>query len=295
MDNRHAYLIMAHADPEHLQQLINAIDDFRNDIFIHIDGKADVIKFQGIASTKSKLKFLEHRVDVYWGDSSLIDAEYALFNCVRGGCYSRIHLISGADYPLKSQDEIHQFFDSHVDEEFIGFENGDKELYGGELRKKMRLYNFFLPYISHPNKRIASFFNFIRRVLLAFQMIVGVNRHYSFDIIKKGSEWASLSQAFVNELLKYETTIKREYKYTHCCDEIYKQTIAWNSKFRDRISPLGNLRFIDFARGNNKSPYTFKDCDYEILVASKSLFARKFSSSISKGVISRLNKAINLI
>lgn len=283
---RHAYLIMAHADPNHLYQLVQAIDDSRNDIYIHIDLKSDISKFQWITTKHSKLVFIDDRIDVRWGDPSQIYAEYALFKNVVSGNYYRIHLISGADYPLKSQDEIHHFFDQHSDEEFINFEN-DKEL-GSEIRKKMRLYNFFLPYISNPNKSVAQFFNFARRVLLLLQMLVGINRQYSINELKKGSQWVSVTQSFVNKLMEYEKDIKTQYRFTHCCDEIYKQTIAWNCGFKDRISPLGNLRLIDFKRGNRRSPYTFRESDYNIIKLSDALFARKFSSSESGSLIEKL-------
>lgn len=279
MCKRHAYLIMAHSDPEHLSKLVEAIDDYRNDIFIHLDKKSDISKFLHIKAKKSKLKFIEERIDVRWGDPSQIDAEYALLRYGAICDYGRIHLISGADFPLKSQDEIHAFFEKYPEKEFISFEN-EKELVG-ELRKKMRLYNFFLPYISNPNLFVASFFNFARRTFLLLQMILRINRSFSINELKKGSNWASITLSFVNKLLEYEKEIKQEYCYTHCCDEIYKQTIAWNCGFKNRISPKGNMRLIDFKRGNRCSPYTFTESDYNILKSADALFARKFSSSVS--------------
>lgn len=39
---KHAYLIMTHSSFNILQALISAIEDIRNDIYIHIDKKADV-------------------------------------------------------------------------------------------------------------------------------------------------------------------------------------------------------------------------------------------------------------
>ncbi len=38
--DKHAYCIMAHSNWEQLQILVDAIDDERNDIFLHIDAKA---------------------------------------------------------------------------------------------------------------------------------------------------------------------------------------------------------------------------------------------------------------
>ena len=36
---RHAYLIMAHGNHTQLSKLVSALDDERNDIYIHIDKK----------------------------------------------------------------------------------------------------------------------------------------------------------------------------------------------------------------------------------------------------------------
>lgn len=38
--DKHAYCIMAHGRREQLQQLIAALDDVRNDIYLHIDLKS---------------------------------------------------------------------------------------------------------------------------------------------------------------------------------------------------------------------------------------------------------------
>lgn len=289
--SRHAYLIMAHSDPEQLQNLVSAIDDERNDIYIHIDGKSDISIFKSITSNLSPIKFIENRIDVFWGDPSQIYAEYKLLRFVNRGGYARIHLLSGADYPLRSQDYIHDFFDSHKEEEFIDFE--DESKINGELRKKMRLYNLFLKNTSNSNHYIASLFAFARRVMLVLQMAIGINRHYFFDTIKKGSNWVSITQKFADELLKHEQLIKNEYHLTHCSDEIYKQTIAWSCGFKDRISPLGNLRMIDFKRGNKSSPYTYRESDYEELINSSSLFARKFSTDRSGNLVFRLKGFID--
>ena len=37
---KHAYLILAHHEPEVLQLLLTSLDDARNDIFLHIDRRS---------------------------------------------------------------------------------------------------------------------------------------------------------------------------------------------------------------------------------------------------------------
>lgn len=51
-------------------------------------------------------------MDVRWGDISVVDAEFALFDeAYRRGEYSYYHLLSGVDMPLKTQNYIHRFFE----------------------------------------------------------------------------------------------------------------------------------------------------------------------------------------
>ena len=44
MSTRHAYLIMAHHEPDILKTLLQLLDDPRNEIFLHIDKKSDVLR-----------------------------------------------------------------------------------------------------------------------------------------------------------------------------------------------------------------------------------------------------------
>lgn len=74
---KHAYLILAHNEYPILERLIKAIDDPRNDIYIHFDRKVkDLPKLETVYSD---LCIVENRIDVRWGDVSVIEAEYLLF------------------------------------------------------------------------------------------------------------------------------------------------------------------------------------------------------------------------
>ena len=75
---KHAYLIIAHNEFEILKRLIQALDDERNDIYIHFDRKLN--HYPDCRTSYAKLTFLEERMDVRWGDISVVDAEFALFD-----------------------------------------------------------------------------------------------------------------------------------------------------------------------------------------------------------------------
>ena len=103
MNNKHAYLIMAHNNFEILKKIIVLLDNEKNDIFIHIDKKVkniDIRQFEKIAK-KSKVKVLNNRIDIHWGGYSQIECELLLLKESINGEYSYYHLISGVDLPLK--------------------------------------------------------------------------------------------------------------------------------------------------------------------------------------------------
>ena len=75
--NKHAYLIIAHNEPEVLRTLLAMLDDVRNDIFVHIDRRARFV-YESVKDYKPKhstLVFLEHPIAVYWGDISQVQVE----------------------------------------------------------------------------------------------------------------------------------------------------------------------------------------------------------------------------
>ena len=89
---KHAYLILVHNDFEILGQLIRAVDDERNDIYIHFDRK--VAHCPDCRTLHAGLMVLTERIDVRWGDVSVVRAEYALFDAAyRHGGYRYYHLL----------------------------------------------------------------------------------------------------------------------------------------------------------------------------------------------------------
>lgn len=283
--NKHAYLIIAHANSYVLEKLILLVDDERNDIYIHVDKKTknfDFAYYQSLVQ-KSKLYFTD-RVDVRWGHVSLIEAELVLYKkALVCGQYSFYHLISGADLPLKSQDEIHHFFSAHDGKEFLGFSD---DVFDLDRVTKYHLFSKNMRVLEH--QRWQRLGRKLRNILLSVQRKVGYNwRDSSSSELKFGTQWASLTHHFVQDLVKQETFFLQFYKHSSCADEIYKHTFAYNSKYRDSIYCLddelkGCQRFIDWHRGR---PYTFRKDDFEDLMNKPFLFARKFDDAVDKEIV----------
>ena len=274
-NNRHAYLILVHNQPRLLQVLVDMIDDERNDIFIHVDKKTDIALFSSICSKKSNLIFT-NRVKIYWGDVSMVEAELILFETARKqGPYLYYHLLSGVDLPLKSQDYIHNLFDKTFrGDEFVGFVKSQK------IDSKVRYYYVFDWFFKNYTF-IGRICYIIRRLSIKLQKAIGVwrNKHITFY---KGAQWVSITDELCSYILKNKKGIFRLYRHTLCPDEIFIQTLLHESSLYHRVhnpqDEYGScLRLIDWERGNNSSPYQWKNEDYSRLVSSDMLFARKFS------------------
>lgn len=110
---RHAYLIMAHNNFYILEKLLILLDDPRNDIYIHIDKKCqNLISHIIKACVKGNCYISPKTHKCPLGTQSQVITELLLYKeACRNGPYQYYHLISGVDLPLKTQAEIHHFFE----------------------------------------------------------------------------------------------------------------------------------------------------------------------------------------
>ena len=53
-----------------------------------------------------------------------------------------------------------------------------------------------------------------------------------------------------------------------------------------------NVRLIDWDRGNGRNPYTWRISDYEEIMRSDRLFARKFDEQIDNDIIERIAESV---
>lgn len=287
---KHAYLIIAHSNHSLLQKLILLIDDRRNDIFLHIDIKDKYFPFNKIKSCVKKSRiYFTNRINVRWGHISQIKAELILFEFAsKKNNYEYYHLLSGVDLPLKTQDYIHNFFRSNKGFEFIGFRtewNIDRVTQMNILTKYLRCKNKIIYFIAR----------YIRLIFVIIQKKINYQyKKMSVYNFKFGHNWCSVTHNFVIDLVNTRETLLDIYKYSNAPDEIYKQTFAYNSKYREKIYNIYDdlescQRLIDWNRGK---PYTFREIDYNELVITNKIFARKFDEKIDYKIIDLIFKKI---
>ena len=284
---RHAYLIMAHNEPEILKLLLSRLDHSDNDFYVHLDQKSFMDTDEIASAVKqSKLVFIE-RKKIFWGSYSQIDCEMRLLEAAVQGNYDYYHLLTGVDLPIKSNYEIDQFFRQHNGSEFISF---DKE--ANETRDFVGRYDGYHFYICYAgNNALLKFASLminkvLKKVLRGVNKFVRRSRKYPDLVFMKGSSYFDITHTMASHVLAQKDLIARAFRHTVCCDEVFLHTVAYNSPYRDRIT-YHDTRFIDWGKHRN-SPEILTMEHYGQLMESEGLFARKFSSAHSAELIQKL-------
>ena len=105
----------------------------------------------------------------------------------------------------------------------------------------------------------------------------------------------SVTGDFASYLLARKENILKMYKYSICGDELFLQTILWNSPYKSNIYDMEDeynscMRLIDWKRGG---PYIWTVQDLQEIMKSEKLFLRKLSWDKSKDLVEFLEKTLS--
>lgn len=262
------------------------LDRDENDIYVHMDLKnkqfdeddcRNLIKKSGIYFTK--------RTSVTWGGYSQINSELILLETATAHRkYNYYHLLSGQDLPIKSNNEIMNFFKKHQGAEFVAF---DKETFDCDDRVR-----YFYPLQEMVGRNRKSLLGRISSAMTLFQKIAHLKRNAEIQF-QKGPNWFSITDDLARYVIKRKEWINKVFHDSICCDEIFLQTMVINSMFADRIYQYAGtenteeaaMRLVDWERGG---PYVFKNEDYSELLNSNMIFARKFDCQTDNNIVNKL-------
>lgn len=288
--DKQAYLLMAHSNLEQLNFLIRSLDSEFSDIFLHLDAKSKINPDEIVRPVSSQLYFCD-RINVYWAEYSQVQCELNLLRlATRISKYNYYHLISGMDFPLKNQKEIHTMLRNRNDI-FIHFTTHKNV----ELTIPfVRYYHLFQKQLCVANRdHTFSIYKVFEKISILIQRIIHLNRISTDIVIKKGANWFSIPDDFARYVLDHQDCIKKLFNNTRSPDEFFIQTLAFNNpdykkriyRFKEDDSSESCLRHIDWMRG---SPYTFTIKDYDELVNCGMIFARKFDLNKDRQIILKL-------
>ena len=322
-----AYLFIAHNHPELLAKTIGKLHSENAWFYIHVDKKSDQSLFEEqLSSIGARIKFVEERKSIFWMGYSMVAAGLELMKLARRSLVlgnsdvDYFILLSGVDYPIKSNQEIEEALLESGSKNFLMYwklHDLPQWLY------KVHDYHY-LDSRWHNQRAAPVFFGKMRMPFYRIERV----RHWVHRLLPKrklplglvpygGSQWWMLTTAAVEYILDFlekAPEVGRFFRFTHSPDELMIQTILMNSRFKDSVHGKEDYdAFID-AWKNNGDPDFVTDCarnfnlryidwdpvrefpsilderDYPAIQKSSCLFARKFDPIRSEMLIDILQK-----
>ncbi len=298
-------LILAHSNPKQLETLLKDLKKSNIDIYIHIDKKSDISSFIHLKS--ENIFFIDERVEIFWGEFSIVEATLNLLKVSSKEKYDYYALLSGNDILVQSPEKLKIHLQKNSGHEFINIIAMPSEKLNKPL-SRIENYNFTQ---SNFKKILKSSTASMLMTKVANKILKNkIKRNYKKLKVEKfyaGSQWWTLSRSAVNLILKYSDEhpeFINYFKNVRIPDEIFFQTILGNSLLRRNIMP--SLTFTLWEGGNSPHPKALGLDDIERLkkkdYVSENLYgvgevyiARKFTSpNVSNQVIAERDQVKSL-
>lgn len=297
---RIAFLLLCHKNPKQINKLIERLNKFNSEIFIHIDKKNYEISTNINKAENVHILSQTECFDVKWGGIDMIYATLKLidfaikYSNVNNITFNYYWLISGQDYLIQKPSVVNEFLIKNQGVNFINIVEENKKEYN--IYKK--LYEMYYPNWITENKILI-------KIIKRIYMLITGGFNYTFKIYRRktpnnmklnfGSQWWTLTDECVQYINKYCTNNNHVLEYYKNCiipDESFFQTIVTNSKYSNTVK--NNLTFVNWGK-NRRSPEILKNSDFEKIkkINNEYFMARKFDLEISKELTDKIDILVN--
>jgi len=315
MNVKLAYLVLAHNAPSQLSRLVNRLDSPNIEFLIHIDKKSDIEPFLNEFKYSDNVHFIKKRINIFWRGYTLVEATLALMREAQKYQANYNILLSGSDYPIKTNQYIQDFL-CRSDLEYISFFRlVDRPTW----LKKIEHFHYL-------DSRFTNSYGYhftewrYRRLQMKCAQLFPKRKFINNMIPYGGSQWWMLTNKcldYVLEFIESNRQFVKYYKYTDAPDEMVFQTIILNSPFKEKVinwnqyqdeekrkklhatwpcpASAYNYRYIEWNKersGRSGRPVVLDERDFDALISTHCLFARKFEPVRSKIVLDLIDSHI---
>jgi hypothetical protein len=278
-----ACLILVHKNTDQLQELIELLECDEIHFYIHIDKNVydDLFKY---CIGKQNIFLIKNREKIKWATYSLVQATInGLKQIISTDNYDYINFISGQDLPIKNKLALIKYLEEYKGYEFMtSMPYTTKNKWWIENENRVFKYNF-------QNWNIP----FKYRIQKIVNRITKSRKSPKGYIITGNSQWFCITTDCAKYILKTIDTNKKLikfFKYVWGADEFLFSTIVYNSSFKDKLRD--NLTYVDWETKHDGHPKIMKMEDYEKIMNSDKLFARKFDKNIDGNIIEKIKQKI---
>ncbi|MCD0473689.1 beta-1,6-N-acetylglucosaminyltransferase [Flavobacterium sp. EDS] len=302
------YIILAHRYPKQLRRLIQKLTTPEAFFYVHIDKNTSIDLFVKELADLSNISFVGDRKQGIWGDIGIVNATMnALKQIVRDKKDGYCVLLSGQDYPIKSNDDIKFYFASNLGNEFIDIVPlPTKHLSIDRIEK----YKFNLSSRKEDFIQIGSILEadfFTKETLKKIYRLIRVGRYdFILKVLKRrkypnyikpygGSQWWALTTQTAEKIIQFVDEYPdfvKYHTYSLIPDEMFFQSIImYLIEENNKIKIMPFLTYVNWEKKNCDLPVTFSTADFEELISQSDykLFARKFDSNISEVILDKID------
>lgn len=270
---KQAILITAYKDVQSLVEIVDFFDDNFN-FYIHIDRKSklDCSSLIGRSNIHICDKFT-----VNWGGFNHLRAILHLATEALNDDNVYFHLITGEDFPIKS---ISHFTNIDLSKNYLKYYEMPASVWkdnGGFDRIDYFQYYDLFNYKT-------SFGKMMIEQLVWLQKKISFKRKRGRCMPQQlfgGSTYWSLNKKVLEYVVNYVATNRgflSRFKNTFCAEEILFHTVILNSPYANTVVNT-HLRYIDWDSGRGGYPAYLDVSDFESILYSDNLFARKIKAS----------------
>lgn len=273
------FIILAHHQPDAVRRLVDLLATDGNRVVIHFDTSATQADQQAVArlaAEKPDQVTVISKVHCVWGEWSLVDAVlHALREFEKlPERPEYIHLMSGADFPIRPVSELKEFLRRNPNRDFIECcDISQKSWVKGGLGTER--FRFYYPFNFRTSR--SAFDRTVR-----WQRKLKIRRRMPMDLKPHmGSQWWTLRWPTCQKVLEFtreHPAVAKFFKSTWIPDESYFQTVIAKIIPRWQIADL-QLMFHHLTPAGR--PYVFYDDHLSLLRRLPHFFVRKVSPQAS--------------
>lgn len=291
-----AYCISAYTDPEQLARLINSLHSDAH-YFIHVDKNVDINKFHNVMEGRN-IHYIE-QIYVRWATLSQVEYQMKLLQAAidyPSEKFDYIFMLSGFDYPLWSTNRITAFLEYNRERNHLWAMAVETTYYLCDLQREI--------WPDFEIRQLGKFCNralrAISRKVLKILRIKKTRRLKMPDcewMVYKGSDYFCIScelAQYVVKTYRNHDVIRKYFKNTFAPSECVIHTIIFNSAFagsctliKGKYKGLDSLTPLHYIDGCHIK--VLSEMDFEKLIASGKMFARKFRTGTSEKLIHMLD------
>ncbi|WP_264553464.1 beta-1,6-N-acetylglucosaminyltransferase [Flavobacterium sp. N2038] len=302
------YIILAHRYPNQVKKLIQKLTCPDAFFYVHIDKNVLIDPFFEELDDLPNVSFVAQREEGIWGDLGIVIATLnALKQILSDKRSGYCVLLSGQDYPIKSNDDIKLYFKTNIGKDFIDIFSLPTKYWSID---RMTKYKFNLSGKKEDFVQIGSILEsefFTKKTFKKIYRLIKLGRFdFILKILKKrkypnyiqpygGSQWWALSMTTVEKIIAFledHPDYVRYHTYSLLPDEMFFQSIImYLIEKKNEIKIMPFLSYANWEKKNCDLPVTFTSEDFDELISqpNSKLFARKFDRSIDKEIFDKID------